>query len=128
MKFPPVQSRRLMESLTLHFFWPCLSACGILVPRPGIEPTPSAVKAPSPNHWTARDIPGITYFDDFLICGLAFHRLRDIRHGTGLLHGDHPDGHGNCLSREDGGVQNLSVLPEEPDIAGSRELFSSLRP
>ena len=26
-------------------------ACGILVPRPGIEPRPLAVKAPGPNHW-----------------------------------------------------------------------------
>ena len=32
-------------------------ACGILVPRPGIEPGPSAVKAWSPNHWTARELP-----------------------------------------------------------------------
>ena len=31
-------------------------ACGILV-KPGIEPGPSAVKALSPNHWTAREFP-----------------------------------------------------------------------
>ena len=30
---------------------------GILVPRLGLEPTPSAVKLPTPNHWTARDFP-----------------------------------------------------------------------
>ena len=29
-------------------------ACRILVPRPGIEPMLSAMKAQSPNHWTAR--------------------------------------------------------------------------
>ena len=30
----------------------------ILVPQPGIEPLPSAVKAQSPNHWeTAREAP-----------------------------------------------------------------------
>ena len=34
------------------FFWPCYEAFGTLVSQPGIEPTPSAVKAPSPNHWT----------------------------------------------------------------------------
>ena len=33
-------------------------AYGILVPRPGIEPGSSAVKARSPNHWTAREFPG----------------------------------------------------------------------
>ena len=30
-------------------------ACGILVPQPGMEPRPLAVKAPSPNYWTARE-------------------------------------------------------------------------
>ena len=37
-------------------------ACGILVPRPGIEPRPSAVKAPSPNHWTAGEFPVSFHF------------------------------------------------------------------
>ena len=31
-------------------------ACGILVPRPGIEPVPPAVEAQSLNHWTTREI------------------------------------------------------------------------
>ena len=35
-------------------------ACGILVPRPGIEPGPMAVKALSPNHWTVREFKIIT--------------------------------------------------------------------
>ena len=42
----------------LFFFlilWLCHVACGILVPWPGIEPRPSAVKAQSPNHWTTRE-------------------------------------------------------------------------
>ena len=38
-----------------YFFWPCCAAYGILVPGPGIEPVPSAVEAPSPDHWTTRD-------------------------------------------------------------------------
>ena len=33
------------------------AACGILVPRPGIKPRPSAVNALSPNHWTTRKFP-----------------------------------------------------------------------
>ena len=45
----------------LIFFWwgggACRAACGILVPWPGIEPTPSVVKAKSPTHWTAREFP-----------------------------------------------------------------------
>ena len=32
-------------------------ACGILVPQRGIEPGATAVKAPSPNHWTGREVP-----------------------------------------------------------------------
>ena len=34
-----------------------LAARRILVPWPGIEPGPSAVQAPSPNRWTAREFP-----------------------------------------------------------------------
>ena len=33
------------------FIWLHHVACGILVPRPGIEPTPSALEAWSLNHW-----------------------------------------------------------------------------
>ena len=33
------------------------TACGILTPQPGIEPGPQAVKAQSPNHWTAKEFP-----------------------------------------------------------------------
>ena len=32
-------------------------ACGILVPQPGIKPTPPAVVAQIINHWTAREVP-----------------------------------------------------------------------
>ena len=43
------------------YFWPLCEACGILVSLPGIEPRPTAVKAPSPNHWTARDFPELGF-------------------------------------------------------------------
>ena len=42
--------------------WPLRAACGILVPRPGIEPAPSAVKVRNPNQWTAREFPKISHF------------------------------------------------------------------
>ena len=38
-------------------FWPCRDACGILVPRPGMEPAPPAVEARGLNHWTTREVP-----------------------------------------------------------------------
>ena len=40
--------------------WPCRTACRILVPQTGIEVKPSAMKAWSPNHWTAREFPSIS--------------------------------------------------------------------
>ena len=40
------------------FFGPSCAACGVLVPRPEMEPLPSALGAPSLRHWTAREIPG----------------------------------------------------------------------
>ena len=38
-------------------FWLSHTACGILVPQPGIEPRAPAVRAQSPHHWTARELP-----------------------------------------------------------------------
>ena len=43
------------------FFWLYCTACGILVPRPGMEPVPPAVEARSPNHWTAREFPLLAF-------------------------------------------------------------------
>ena len=39
------------------FYWLLCTACEILVSWPGIKPMPSAVKAWSPIHWTAREFP-----------------------------------------------------------------------
>ena len=39
------------------FIWPHGAACGILVPRPGIELAPPALGAWSLSHWTAREVP-----------------------------------------------------------------------
>ena len=47
---------------SFFFFWPHCEACGILVPRSGIEPTPVAVKMWSPNHWITREVPNSAYF------------------------------------------------------------------
>lgn len=42
-------------------FWPCCKACGILVPWPGIEPTPLALEAWSLNHWTPGKSPSFSF-------------------------------------------------------------------
>ena len=49
------------------FLWPCIAACRILVPWPGIEPMPPPalpcpappcpVEAQSPNYWTTGEFP-----------------------------------------------------------------------
>ena len=60
-----VQNCEILNVVVLYLFiWPQHAACGILLPRPGIEPQPSAVKAWSPNHWTTREFPVccFTYF------------------------------------------------------------------
>ena len=41
--------------------WPCRAACGILVPRPRIEPLPPVMEAKSLNNWTAREVPGFCF-------------------------------------------------------------------
>ena len=42
-------------NMSLMVFGLCHPMCGILVPQPGVEPLPTAVGAPSLNHWTARE-------------------------------------------------------------------------
>ena len=42
--------------------WPCHTACGIVVPRPGIEPRAPAVRTPSPKHWTTREFLMLVLF------------------------------------------------------------------
>ena len=49
------------------------TACGILVPQPGIKAMPLAVEARSPNHWTAREVPLVSFF--FILDVLKFHSL-----------------------------------------------------
>ena len=56
----------------LFYFWPHCTACGILVPWPGIEPMPSVVKVLSPYHWTTREFP-ILFLKNSISFLLLFH-------------------------------------------------------
>ena len=47
----------LCRDLYFIFFWPYHVAHGILVPWPGIQPTPPALRAQNLNHWTSREVP-----------------------------------------------------------------------
>ena len=42
--------------MLFFFFWPKCTVYKILVPWPEIKPGSTAVKVPSPNHWTAREV------------------------------------------------------------------------
>ena len=53
-------------------------ACGILVPPPGTECGPTAVKELIPNHWTAREFPRIWWSKR------ALERLKQPWQGNGL--------------------------------------------
>ena len=58
-------------------FWPCRTACRILVPQPDIKPGALAVEVRSPNHWTARKFPLGQFFkvNAFFFC---FHHLKKM--------------------------------------------------
>ena len=58
------------------FFWPHRVACGILVPRPGIEAVPPALGAQSLNHWTPREV-----LSCFILKFLIVHLLRGESQG-----------------------------------------------
>ena len=47
-------------------------ACGILVPRPGIQPRPSALGAQSLNRWTTREVPSPVLLTQFVSDGQWF--------------------------------------------------------
>ena len=63
--------------LLFLLLWPCCAACGILVPQPGIEPTPPAMEVLDLNHWEvpsaslfntkpkASNSPGLEWIKDF---------------------------------------------------------------
>ena len=57
------KTSHLVGFLSFFFSWPHHTAYGIVVPWPGIEPTPPAVEAWSLNQWAAREAPWL----DFLI-------------------------------------------------------------
>ena len=44
----------------LFIFWLCSAAWEILVPWPGTEPAPPTLEAQSLNHWTTREVPGLS--------------------------------------------------------------------
>ena len=68
-------NKRLLKKKNL----PCHVAYGILVLQPGIKPWPLAVRACSPDHWTAREFPKVSFFDygDLKIMKQLWHSKND---------------------------------------------------
>ena len=50
-------------SCLFFFFWLHCMVCRILVPQPGIEPSPLCVRLWGPNHWTTREFPLVVLLD-----------------------------------------------------------------
>ena len=72
--FPLVHSQATLNGFhpvpSFFFFFGCATqrvGCGILVPRPGIEPGPSALRTQSPSCWTTRNFL-IQFFMIFALC------------------------------------------------------------
>ena len=63
-------------------FWLCHTACGILVPCPGIEPMLPELEAWSLNHWTTREVPS-SYI---LYIVLIFYSVSDCSTSWSLEH------------------------------------------
>ena len=111
----------------------CILQCvGILVPQPGIEPTPPAMEARNPNHWTAREVPKSTCFQrDHSWCGacppgrgvlVRFLHLLYPPHSHGVLSGVVTT-HRPCLRR--GRHPVLSFIKFSSPIRGTRHMSCS---
>ena len=70
--------------VVFFFFFGRCTACGILVPRPGIEPGPSAVTAQSPNHRTAREFPMVVFLTHGT--GTTGYRMQENEVGSPTSH------------------------------------------
>ena len=55
-------------------FWPCLMACMILVPQPGIKHEPPALEAWRLNRWSTREVPSasLTIVFHYGLLGCSF--------------------------------------------------------
>lgn len=65
---------------SLHY-----GACGILVPRAGIEPRPPTVEAESPNHWTDRECPQNACFNNSFPQKFNHHYFLNVSHCLMIL-------------------------------------------
>ena len=54
-------------TLVLLLLYFAHTACGILIPWPGVEPVSPALEVQSLNHWTAREIPHLFFSENFCI-------------------------------------------------------------
>ena len=77
--FKHIQGKTIKLSLAYLsslFFLPCQAACGILVPRPGIELRPPALGVQSLNHWIPREVPSILSLLSLHTVSLCLQSLR----------------------------------------------------
>ena len=56
----------------LLIYWLRLTACGILVPRPGIKSVAPGVEALSLSHWSTREVPESRALKQLILCYVVF--------------------------------------------------------
>ena len=56
----------------LLIYWLHLTACGILVPRPGIKSMAPGVEALSLSHWSTREVPESRALKQLILCYVVF--------------------------------------------------------
>ena len=54
-----------LHSIHIFIFMLWSTACGILVPQPGMESVPAAVGVRCPNHWITQEVPGLYFKNTF---------------------------------------------------------------
>ena len=81
LNYPFPQKCVFLFSFILFFFFfflPCHATCGLLVPRPGIEPTPPVQKHSHLNHWPTRAILGVCILNFTMYCQTALQTVAPI--------------------------------------------------
>ena len=81
MQIPGAKFIVWFSGLLFCFLWPYCVACGILNSPNRDWTWASAVKAPSPNHWTAREVPTFGFWPLYV-----FHQMISLSYISRRIH------------------------------------------
>ena len=69
---------RCIPQCLFVYFWPHHLVCRILIPWPGVEPWPVAVKAWSPDPWTTREFLSSVFKIQHCLWAFGLHVAQDV--------------------------------------------------